>query len=200
MSATEHTQHGELAGAPAEGAASGELAATVRELTDRIEALQADVRRLGGPGLPSGEAGWDGQEEQVVASPSYAWINSIPAPVRRRPSVPRLLLEILFLAAVAAAAAVAELDAPAIAAVMAGSWLLVALIEWAAARAELRSQEIPTFAPRAPAEPLPADPSWFVAPVEHTLVEPAGDSPTAVTRLPPPPDDLDATLERRPGD
>jgi hypothetical protein len=197
MSATEHTAHGEISG-PADE--TSELAASVRALSDRIEALQADVRRLGGPGLPSGDVGWDGQDEHPGPSPSHAWVGSVSAPVRRRPSVPRLLLEILFLAAVAAAAAIAKLDAPVIAGVMAGAWLLVALIEWAAARAELRSQEVPGFAPRAPAEPLPADPSWFVAPVEHTLVEPAPDSPTAVTRLPPPPDDLDATVERRPGD
>jgi hypothetical protein len=200
MSATEHTAHGGLSGDTGEGATPVELAATLRELSDRIEALQADVRRLGGPGLPSGEPGWEGQEEPAAAAPSYAWVGSISAPVRRRPSVPRLFLEVLFLAGVAAAAAVAKLDAAVIAAVMAASWLLVALIEWAAVRAELRSQEIPAFAPRAPAEPLPADPSWFVAPVEHTLVEPAADSPTAVTRLPPAPDDLDATVERRPGD
>jgi hypothetical protein len=198
MSATEHTAHGELSG-PADETA--ELAASVRVLADRIEALQADVRRLCGPGLPSGEPGWDGQDEAPAAAPSYAWVSSVSAPVRRRPSVPRLLLEILFLAAVAAATAVAKLDAPVIAGVMAGAWLLVALIEWAAARAELRSQEVPGFVtPRAAAEPLPADPSWFVAPVEQTLVEPAPDSPTAVTRLPPPPDELDATVERRPGD
>ena len=197
MSATEHTAHGEISG-PADE--TSELAASVRALSDRIEALQADVRRLGGPGLPSGDVGWDGQDEQPGPSPSHTWVGSVSAPVRRRPSVPRLLLEILFLAAVAAAAAVAKLDAPVIAGVMAGAWLLVALIEWAAARAELRSQEVPGFAPRAAAEPLPADPSWFVAPVEHTLVEPAPDSPTVVTRLPPPADDLDATVERRPGD
>jgi hypothetical protein len=197
MSATEHTAHGELGGPEGE---TSELAASVRALSDRIEALQADVRRLGGPGLPSGDPGWDGQDEQPGPAPSHAWVGSVSSPVRRRPSVPRLLLEILFLAAVAAAAAVAKLDAPVIAGVMAGAWLLVALIEWAAARAELRRQEVPGFAPRAPAEPLPADPSWFVAPVEHTLVEAAPDSPTAVTRLPPPPDDLEATVERRPGD
>jgi hypothetical protein len=196
MSATEHTAHGELSG-PADETA--ELAASVRALSDRIEALQADVRRLGGSGLPSGEPGWDGQDEPPATAPSYAWVSSVSAPVRRRPSVPRLLLEILFLAAVAAAAAVAKLDAPVIAGVMAGAWLLVALIEWAAARADLRSQEVPGFASGAPAEPLPADPSWFVAPVEQTLVEPAPDSPTAVTRLPPPPDELDATVERPPG-
>ena len=52
--------------------------------------------------------------------------------------------------------------------------------------------------PVAPPEPLPADPSWFVPPVEQTLVEPAADSPTAVTKLPPA--DLDATGERPPSD
>jgi hypothetical protein len=31
------------------------------------------------------------------------------------------------------------------------------------------------------------------------MVEPSGDAPTAVTRLPPPQDDLDATVEERPG-
>ena len=37
----------------------------------------------------------------------------------------------------------------------------------------------PPFAPLAPPEPLPADPSWFVPPVEQTLLEPAPESPTA---------------------
>ena len=46
-----------------------------------------------------------------------------------------------------------------------------------------------------PALPLPADPSWFVAPVEQTLLETPADSPTAVTKLPPP-TDLDATVDR----
>ena len=116
----------------------------MRELSDRIEALQADVRRLGGPGLPAAEPGWAARS-RPAAGPSYAWVSSIGAPVRRRPGVPRLLLEVLFLAAVAAAAAVAELEAPEIAAVMAGAWVLVALIEWAASRAERRRDEIPDF-------------------------------------------------------
>jgi hypothetical protein len=198
MSATEHTAHGD---APAPGGTqTGELAQSMRELSDRIEALQADVRRLGGPGLPSAEPGWEGESDHQVAAPSHTWMSSVRAPVRRRPGVPRLLLEVLFLAGVATAAAVAKLEAPVIAAVMTAAWLLVALIEWAAARAELRDRILPAYEPAAPAEPLPADLSWFVAPVEHTLVEPAPDSPTAITRLPPPPDDLDATVERPPGD
>jgi len=199
VSAGERTAHGEIPAPAADSAGQGELTAVVRELSDRIEALQADVRRLGGPGLPSSEPGWDGQDEQPASAPSYAWVNSIPTPVRRRPSVPRLLLEILFLAGAATAAAIAKLDGPVIAGVMVAAWALVALIEWAAARAELRGRAVPAFAPAAPAEPLPADPSWFVAPVEQTLIEPAPDSETALTRLPPSPDQLDATVERRPG-
>lgn len=190
MTATEQTAHGREPEA--------ELTQVVLELSDRIEALQADVRRLGGPGLPTAEPGWSGEDALPPTSPSYAWVSSLGAPVRRRPGVPRVLLEVLFLAGVAAAAAVAELDAPVIAGVMAGSWVLVALIEWSASRAERARNAIPHFEPVAPPEPLPADPSWFTPPVEHTLVEPAADSPTAVTKLPPAPQDLDATVERPP--
>jgi hypothetical protein len=175
-----------------------ELTSVVRDLSDRIEALQADVRRLGGPGLPSGEPGWSSEETGPPEAASYAWVTSVGAPVRRRRTVPRLFLEVLFLIGVAVAATIAELDAPAIAGLMAGSWALVALIEWAGSRADRRRDIVPPIEQIAPAEPLPADPSWFVPPVEHTLVEPSADSPTAVTRLPPPPSDIDSTVERPP--
>ena len=192
MSATEHTAHGSD---PEQG---DELTTVVRDLSDRIEALQADVRRLGGPGLPSGDPGWSSQDTDPPTAPSYAWVTSIGAPVRRRRTVPRLFLEVLFLIGVAVAATIAELDAATIAGVMAGSWALVALIEWAGSRADRRRDIVPPIEQIAPAEPLPADPSWFVPPVEHTLVEPSADSPTAVTRLPPPPSDIDSTVERPP--
>jgi hypothetical protein len=196
VSATERTQPG--LGPDRE--AGAELATVVRDLADRIEALQADVRRLGGPGLPAAEPGWDDQQDPPATNPSYAWVSSLGAPVRRRPGVPRLLLEVLFLAGVAIAAAVAKLDAAVIAAVMAAAWVLVALIEWAGSRADRRRDAVSSYAPAAaaPPAPLPADPSWFVPPVEHTLLEPASDSPTAITKLPPA--DLEATAERRPGD
>ncbi len=54
MTATEQTAHGREPAA--------ELTQVVLELSDRIEALQADVRRLGGPGLPTAEPGWGGEE------------------------------------------------------------------------------------------------------------------------------------------
>ena len=189
--ATEQTAHGDEPEA--------ELAQVVRDLSDRIEALQADVRRLGGPGLPSAEPGWSSEDAPPSAAPSYAWVSSIGVRGRRRRGVPRLLLEVLFLAGAATAAALAELDAPVIAGVMAGAWALVALIEWAASRADRRRDAIPSLAPAARPEPPPADPSWFVPPVEHTLLEPAPDSPTAVTKLPPAQQDLEATVERPQG-
>ncbi len=161
------------------------VAESIRGLADRIEALQAEVHRLGGPGLPAVEPGWT-EDVAAPASISHAWLSALEAPVRRRPTVPRVLLETLFLAAAAAAAAIADLDAPVIAAVMAGAWVLVALVEWAASRAERRRDEMPLVPVPAPPEPVPADAAWFVPPVEHTLLEAPADSPTAITRLPPP--------------
>jgi hypothetical protein len=80
---------------------------------------------------------------------------------------------------------------------MVGAWVLVALIEWAASRAD-RGQEPPVFAPT-PARPQGADPAWFSPPVEQTLLDARpGDQVTEVTRLPPPVEDAEATVERRP--
>lgn len=192
MSATERTQAG------AEPA--GDLADSVRLLADRIEALQADVRRLGGPALPTGEPGWEDDDVVEAASAaSYAWVGAIESPLPRRPAVPRLLLEALFLAAVAVAAALADLDAPVIAGVMAGAWVLVALIEWAASRADRRRDELVLMPAPPPPAPVPADPAWFTPPVEQTLLETPSDSVTAVSKLPPAPQDIDATVERSPG-
>ena len=80
---------------------------------------------------------------------------------------------------------------------MVGAWVLVALIEWAASRAD-RRQEVPIYAP-VPAAPPGADPAWYAPPVEQTFLDVgAGDSVTAVTRLPPPVDEVEATVEQRP--
>lgn len=192
MSATERTQAG--------ADPAGDVADSVRVLADRIEALQADVRRLGGPALPDGGPGWDDQiDVEAAAAASYAWVGALEAPVARRPAVPRLLLEVLFLAAVAVAAALADLDAPVIAGVMVGAWVLVALIEWAASRADRRREELVLLPAPAPPAPVPADPAWFTPPVEQTLLETPADSVTAVSKLPPAPQDVDATVERPPG-
>jgi hypothetical protein len=162
----------------------------LRSLGARVDALQADVRGLARPQLP------EEREPEVGAEPSYAWLGSLgPAPPRR-PTVPRLLLEAAFLVAVAALAAAADLEPLVIGAVMAGAWVLVALAEWAAARADRSHDALLAAPPVAPAGPAPADPSWFSPPVEQTLVGARGSEPdTAITRLPSP--TADDTGEQR---
>jgi hypothetical protein len=166
-----------------------DVAVALGRLEEQVTSLHEEVRRLGAtPPLPASV------EEPTPGS--YAWVGALDAPVRRRPQLPRLLLEALFLAAVAAAAAIADLDAVAIAGIMVGAWVLVALIEWAASRAD-RRLELPAFAP-SPSAPAAADPAWFSPPVEHTILDAGtGDGDTAITRLPPRLDDAEATVEQR---
>ena len=165
-----------------------DVAGALARLEEQVTQLHEEVRRLD-PGASS--------VDDHVPPPtpgSYAWVGALDPPVRRRPQVPRLLLEGLFLAAVAAAAAIADLDPVAIGGVMVGAWVLVALIEWAASRADRRPEQ-PVYV-ATPGAPAAADPAWFSPPVEHTLLESA-DGDTAVTRLPPRLDDAEATVEQR---
>jgi hypothetical protein len=190
MAATEQTgAHG------AEEAVAREL----HRLGEQIEAMQRELRRLGGTLPAAGDApGWDERKPQPEP-PSYAWVGSLEPPVRRRPAVPRFLLEAAFLIAAAALAAAADLEPLVIAAVMAGAWVIVALAELAAGRADRRRAEVVLAHQPMPAAPPPIDAAWFSPPVEQTLLEPgagAADSDTAVTRLPPPVDD--ATVEQAP--
>lgn len=171
-----------------ERAGGEDVVETLARLEQQVSALHAEVRRLGSvSALPT-------QSEDVPPLPAaYAWLGSLEVPTRRRPQLPRLLLEGLFLAAAATAAAIAEVDTVAIAGVMVGAWVLVALIEWAASRAD-RRQEVPAFAP-APVAPPGADPAWYSPPVEQTLLDARStDSVTGVTRLP----DVESTAEQRP--
>lgn len=171
-----------------------DVADAVRALSGTVDALRADVNRLAAPTLP--------HDELPAAPASYAWLSALEAPAPRRPQLPRLLLEILFLGACAAAAAIAGLEPVAIAGVMIGAWVLAALIEWAASRAERRRDELRYAPPPTPPAPAvaAADPAWFSPPVEQTLLDAgAGEDPqTAVTRLPPRLADIEATVERAP--
>jgi hypothetical protein len=168
---------------------------TLARLEEQMAALRDDVRRLGAPtALPAPPP-----PDAPVTPAAYAWLGALEPPIRRRPQVPRLLLEGLFLAAAATVAAVAELDAVAIAGVMIGAWILVALIEWAASRAERRPDPA-LYAPPPIASPPSTDPAWFSPPVEQTLLDAAeaeADNVTEVTRLPPAEDDVETTAERR---
>jgi hypothetical protein len=171
-----------------------DVAGALTRLEEQVTQLHDEVRRIGGAAaLPAAPA----DEHALQPAPgSYAWVGALDPPVRRRPQVPRLLLEGLFLAAAATAAAIADLDPVAIGGVMVGAWVLVALIEWAASRSDRRPEQ-PVYVV-APSVPVAADPAWFSPPVEHTLLEGAdGDGDTAVTRLPPRLDDAEATVEQR---
>jgi hypothetical protein len=168
---------------------SEELLAAVRALASQVGGLQAELHTLRSQPrslpAPDGERpGWD--DRMPVQRESASWVRSLDTPTARRAAVPWLLLEILFLVAVAVLAVVAELEAPAVVAVMVGAWLLVALAEWTAARS-IRRDEALVYGTIAPSSPVASqDPSWFAPPIERTALEitDAGDAST--TRLPPP--------------
>ena len=172
-----------------------DAADVLSRLEEQVRALKGEVRRLGtAASLPPGA------EELPPPPAAYSWLRALDVAPRRRPQLPRLLLEGLFLVAAATAAAIAELDAVAIVGVMVGAWVLVALIEWAASYADRRHELAVT--PAAPARAAGADPAWYAPPVEHTLLDARTDDPvTAVTRLPPLDEhveNVDDTAERRP--
>jgi hypothetical protein len=152
-----------------------ELSTQVRSLQSEVRAIRVQTRSLPASGVEP--PGWE--DEEFRSRASFAWVRSLEGPTSRQPPVPRLLLEIVFLGAVAVAAAIAELDAKVIAAVMAGAWVLVALAEWAAARAERQRTEV-VYAPLPQTGPaFVEDPSWFAPPVERTsldVVEEADDT------------------------
>lgn len=166
-----------------------ELLAAVRALSTQVGSLQAELHALRSqaPQLPSPDGerpGWD--EPTTALREGGAWVRSLDAPSLRRPSVPWLALEIAFLVAVAVLAAVAGWDAPVIAGVMALAWVVVAVAEWAGARAARRRHALAygTYAP-APTAPAPEDPTWLEPPAERTALDVADGRETAVTRLPP---------------
>ena len=163
-----------------------ELLDAVRSLAAQVGSLQADVQtlRAGGP-LPAPHDDSHGWDERAAARPeSPPWVRSLDTPGTRRPTVPRLGVEIAFLVAVAAIAAIARLDVLGIVAVMAGAWALVALAEWAAARDAAKRKEALLRSGLA-AVAVRDDSSWFAPPAATRapgLAEPGEDT---AARLPP---------------
>jgi len=186
---------------PAPDPTVGELAEAVRDLRETVASLRDDVRRASA--LPP-------DPEPLVAD-AHTWLSVLEAPRARRPAVPRIVLEVLFLAACATAAAIADLDALSIIAVLLGAWAVVSLAEVAATRAERDREELlfrtPPIALGADPQARSDDPAWYSPPSEQTMLDVAGVDPTAVTRLPPRVTDLEATqvehsevtIEQRPG-
>jgi hypothetical protein len=168
--------------------AQEELVEAIHSLSSQVERLQADVQALRseGRGLPSGETdhhGWDDGAPMVRDGP--AWVRSVDSPRSRGLSIPWLLLEIVFLVAVAVLAVVADLEPYAIAGVMAAAWALVAIGEWFAARSA-RSQQVLVYgSSSATAPPVPDDHAWFATNGDDTLLD-APSAERAPARLPPP--------------
>ncbi len=159
------------------------LAAQVGSLQDDVHALRTETRAA----LPPGETdrhGWDdGGPVSVREGP--AWVRSVDSPRARGLAIPWLLLEILFLVAVAVLCVVAGLEVPVIVGVMVAAWALVALGEWLAARADRDRYALVYGASAAPiAASVRDDRSWFDTNGDTMLDAPSAERPPA--RLPPP--------------
>jgi hypothetical protein len=181
-----------------------DVARELRALATQIVSLQADVRRLESAPLPrEAESGWD---EPAPTPASFGWISALETPHRPAVRIPRLPLELAFLAGAATLAGLAHLRPVVIAGVMGGAWVTVALAEWASSRGDRLRQRLLLEAPARALEPeleaVRADPTWFTPPVEHTLIarpssSEAAEQQTTIAKLPPP--DSETTAERRPG-
>jgi hypothetical protein len=148
------------------------LSTQVRDLQEEIRVIRAQTRQLPSAGVEA--PGWEDGGRR--SRDSYEWVRSLEGPSRRQPPVPRLLLELVFLAGVAVACAIAKLDSDVIVAVMAGAWVLVALAEWTAARADRRRTETVYVPLHVAGEAFAEDPSWFAPPVERTSLDVAGEA------------------------
>jgi hypothetical protein len=171
---------------------SSEVVGAIRDLSDRVGDLQTEVQSLRAQtrALPPGggeAAGWD--DSRGAGPDMLTWVRAVDAPGARVPAVPRLLLEIVFLVAVAVAAAIAELEAIQIVGVMTAAWLLVALAELVAARAARRRAEM-VYAPLPGlTRGYPTDPSWFAPSVERPPLGLTEVGEDTQPRLPPPSED-----------
>ena len=171
---------------------SSEVLGAIRDLSERVGDLQTEVQSLRAQSraLPPGSseaAGWD--DSRAPGPDMLTWVRAVDAPAARVPAVPRLLLEIVFLVAVAVAAAIAELDALEIVGVMAAAWLLVAIAELVAARAARRRAEM-VYAPLPGlTRGYPTDPSWIAPSVERPVLGLTEVGEDTQPRLPPPSED-----------
>jgi hypothetical protein len=150
-----------------------ELLGAVRALSAQVGGLQSELQALRAQSRPLpplvDAPDWD--QAPPARREKSAWMRSLDRPGTRPPAVPRLLLEVVFLIAVAGAAAIAELDTAVIVLLMAAAWALVAVTEWLASRAAARHAELSAMPLSGAGGIYADDPSWFGPPVERTLVE-----------------------------
>jgi hypothetical protein len=160
----------------------------VRELESVASELRAELRSLRAERVAP--ARYEEEDWPVEAGlPSADWVGTVPPPLARGGTVPRLAIEGAFLLLVAVLAGLADLAAGWIVLVMVVAWGLVALAEWAAAakRSHWRLDEIapPVTAPGPDASDSTGP--WDMPVVETTAVASAttaSESKTVVTKLP----------------
>jgi hypothetical protein len=156
-----------------------ELLGAVRALSAQVGGLQAELQALRAQSRalpePADPPSWD--QSTPARREKSAWMRSLDRPGPRPPAVPRFLLEIVFLIAVAGAAAIAELEPAVVVLVMAAAWALVAAAELLAARAARRQAEISAMPLAGAGAVLPDDPSWFAPPLERRPVGAGDDYP-----------------------
>ncbi len=183
------------------------LARELEDLAEAVSALRAELRELRTSPLPREEvAGWE--DERPPAA--HDWIPTLAPPRRVGGRVPRLPLELAFLAGVAALAGLADLRPVEIGVAMAVAWIVVAFAEWAGSRADRLRAQLQLAPPYAglDAASVPAhpDPAWFTPPTERTLLGAPDEQATAISSLPPaggertltPAEDPETTAEHRP--
>src|SRR5829696_1684628 len=164
-----------------------ELESVAAELRAELRSLRAE--RVAAFAAPEHDPDWPAEhgvaDTGLGASPD--WVGAaVPPPLQRPIAVPRLALEALFLLLVALFAGLADLAPEWIALVMAGAWVLVALVEWAAAarRSHWHLDDIPP--PLEPEDVGETTGRWSAPVVEPTVVaQPdVSESRTVVTKLP----------------
>lgn len=169
----------------ADDAETSELLGAVRSLSAQVGGLQAELHALRAQVRPLPEPadapGWG--ETTAVRRESSPWVRTLERPAPRGPAVPRLLIEVAFLAGVALAAAIAELDPIVIVLVMAGAWALVALAEWVATRAARRHAVVAAAPLASSGTFFGEDPSWFASSAQSGAPDANEDTQT---RLPAP--------------
>jgi hypothetical protein len=176
----------------------------VGELESVASELRAELRSLRAERATSGrfkEEDWPAEAPlQGGSLPSADWVASVPPPLTRVLTVPRLALEGAFLLLVAGLAGLADLAPGWIVLVMVVAWGLVALAEWAAAakRSHWRLDEIaPAVAVPGP-DAADSTGTWDVPVVDATAIESqasASESKTVVTKLPVEPSEAEAEAE-----
>ena len=180
MADPSETTQADLLAAPSE---NGEVLRALHALSSQVETLQVEVHALRNARLPEGDEphGWG--EATPSLRETGTWVRSLDSPRAHGLPVPWLAVEICFLAAVAVLAVAADFEPPVIAGVMALAFVLVAIAEWAGARAARRRDALLYGSFVAPPS-VPDDPSWLDAVTQRTEAD-AGTEATD-PRLPPP--------------